>query len=240
MSDIEKQSANDAKANGTGIVMHIVRLVGHFALCALGGFAGVLAIVVYGCLVALCVAGTHLIDVMQPRFTFVSQCVMCSTFLFPNSAVGAGFDIFYGVLLMIGVAVVTIWPLFWLSIIYCCHDESQHRDAEECRQWVKKNLLYILFGIPASVVLLHLFGNLHYQFYCAVGVIDSLFEKDSPSACSFMYNGYTLFAGLAGAILTLLFAIFAMALCSPGICLVHQRLSQKPKVATGLPIASDT
>jgi len=54
--------------------------------------------------------------------------------------------------------------------------------------------LAVFFGIPAAILCLHLFGNIHYQFYGAVGVIP---ENDR----FWMFNGYSFLVGLAGFVL---------------------------------------
>jgi len=218
---VSVNKGDEKESNSTPVC---AKLVVEYALYMLGGLASVVVILAYIAFLLLVLFGTHLTDaIMQKdRFQFAQQCKLCSVLLFPNSAVSSVLDILYGIAVLGVVGFIIIGTLCFIgSMIDCCREDQ---DGRAWRQSVKKNSGLILLGVPTVIVLLHVFGNIHYQFYCAVGVIDSLFQKDSPAACSIMYNGYTFVMALAGIVLVALFCLVVCLLCTPGVYYMRKRV----------------
>jgi hypothetical protein len=103
--------------------------------------------------------------------------------LFPGRVGWDWADILY----LIASGLVTVLPII-LLIVTCIHDGK--RLGKDC----KARESIILPAIPVAMLLMHLLGNVHYQFYCAVGVIPQ-------QNCFWLFNWASFVASIAGLLL---------------------------------------
>jgi hypothetical protein len=151
---------------------------------ALQAIAAVLLLTAFCGLCALTVAGSQLLDALrgQTPFQFASE---YSFLLFPSQSQIhdsiIGIDVVYSVLWIYGY--LACLALLCRAIVW---QSGLPPVAQPCA---------LGLAVLAGNTLMHLFGNLHYQFYCAVG------EIDTRNNCDWMFNCYTFFAGFAGLLL---------------------------------------
>lgn len=151
------------------------------------GIAGFSVACAYLLATSLAIAGSHLIDLMKgiDSFHLISK---CSFLLFPDdvNCVSNIVDLFY---------------LFALSIFilvcFCigCFFALSTFETSDSNRFSFEAMTVALVQIPVFAAVLHFCGNIHYHFYCAVGVIET------EHNCRWMYNGYTLLVGPAGLVL---------------------------------------
>lgn len=123
-------------------------------------------------------------------------------FLYPGkpriaSGIGLVYIIFFGMALFVGLFMLP-WSIYRVVVCY--------PELSAVERFASKHPMLCIASIPLVPLFLHLCANLHWQFYCRVGVL-------APHNCFLVFDARSLLVGLAGFI-GLCIVAFALALCA--------------------------